>query len=47
MKALFIVTAVIEAGTGLALLRSPSVLVSVLLCASLDTLAALTVGREA
>jgi len=46
-KHLFIVTAVIEAGTGLVLLLSPSVLVSVLLGASLDTPAALTVGRVA
>ena len=47
MKALFVVTAVIEAGTGLALALSPSALVSVLLGVSLDTPAALTVGRVA
>ena len=46
-KPLFIVTAVIEAGTGLALALSPSALVSVLLGVSLDTPAALTVGRVA
>lgn len=47
MKSLFVVTAVVEAATGLALLLSPSLPVSLLLGASLDTYAALTVGRVA
>lgn len=46
-KHLFIVTAVIEVGTGLALLLSPSVPVSVLLGSSLDTPTGLIVGRVA
>ena len=46
-KLLFIVTAVIEAATGLALLVSPALPVSVLLGASLDTPASLTVARVA
>ena len=47
MKSLLIVTALIEAATGLALLLSPSLLVSLLLGSSLDAPAALTVGRVA
>jgi hypothetical protein len=47
MKALFVVTAVIEAGTGLALVGWPSLTVTLLLGGSLDTPAALTVGRVA
>ena len=42
-----IVTAVIEAGTGLALVVSPSALVSMLLGAALDTPTGLAVGRVA
>ena len=45
IKTLFIVTAVIEAATGLALLLAPPVLVSVLLGASLDTPSGLVVAR--
>ena len=44
---LFVVTAVVEAATGLALLLSPSVLASVLLGASLDTPSGLVVARVA
>lgn len=47
MKSLLIVTALIEAATGLALLLSPSLPVSLLLGSSLDAPAALTVGRVA
>jgi len=47
MKTLLIVTAVIEAGTGLALLALPSALVWVLLGTSLDTPTELTLGRVA
>jgi hypothetical protein len=47
MKPLLIVTAVLEAGTGLALAVLPSVVVSILLGTSLDTAAGLTVGRVA
>jgi len=45
MKALLIVTAGIEAATGLALLGSPLLVVSLLLGGSLDTPAALVVAR--
>lgn len=47
MKSLLIVTALVEAATGLALLLSPSLPVSLLLGSSLDAPAALTVGRVA
>jgi hypothetical protein len=47
MTTLLVVTAIVEAVTGLALLLSPSLLVSMLLGSSLDTPAALTVGRVA
>jgi hypothetical protein len=46
-KALFVVTAAIEAGAGLALIIRPSAAVMLLLGASLDTPAGLTVGRIA
>jgi hypothetical protein len=45
VKTLFIVTAVVEVGTGLALLLAPSAPVAILLGASLDTPAGLMVGR--
>lgn len=45
MKSLLIVTAVAETATGLALLGSPSLVISLLLGGSLDTPAALVVGR--
>jgi hypothetical protein len=45
MKHLLTLTAVIEVGTGLVLMASPSLLATFLLGASLDTPAALTVGR--
>jgi hypothetical protein len=45
MKALLIVTALIEAGAGLVLAISPSVLVSVLLGAPLETPAGQAMGR--
>ena len=45
MKFLLIVTAVVEAATGLALLGLPSLVASLLLGASLDTSAALVVAR--
>lgn len=45
MKSLLIVTAVIEVATGLALLVSPSLVVSLLLGAELDAPAALVVAR--
>jgi hypothetical protein len=45
MKTLLIVTAVVEAATGLALLGLPSLVVSLLLGGSLDTPAALVVAR--
>ena len=47
MTTLLAVTAIVEAVTGLALLLSPSLLVSMLLGSSLHTPAALTVGRVA
>jgi len=47
MKSLLVVTAIVEAVTGLALLLSPSLPASMLLGSSLDTPAALTVGRVA
>ena len=46
-KLLFIVTAVIEAGTGLALLVSPALLAAILIGAPFDTLADSVVGRVA
>jgi hypothetical protein len=45
MRTLLIVTAVLEAGTGLSLLLLPSLPVSLLFGASLDTPAALTIAR--
>jgi len=45
MKSLLIVTAVVEAATGLALLGLPSLVASLLLGASLDTSAGLVVAR--
>ena len=47
MNTLLIVTAVLEAATGLSLLLSPSLPVSLLFAASLDTPAALTIARLA
>lgn len=47
MKTLLVATAVIEAGAGLALMMWPSGTVLLLLGASLDTPAGLTVGRVA
>jgi hypothetical protein len=47
MKSLLIVTALLETATGAALMASPSVPVSLLLGASLDTLAGLAVARVA
>ena len=47
MKSLLIVTAVLEAATGLALSLSPALPVSLLLGASLDTPGGLTVARLA
>ena len=47
MKRLLVITAAIEAGTGLGLLAAPSVIAHVLLGATLDTPAALTVARVA
>src|SRR5688572_7705398 len=47
MKLLLIITAVFEGATGLALLVAPSMTVSTLLGAELDTPAALVVGRIA
>jgi hypothetical protein len=47
MKPLLILTALIEAGTGLGLLAAPSVLAQLLLGAPLDAPAALTVARVA
>jgi hypothetical protein len=47
MKALLIVSALLEAGTGIGLLATPSVVAQVLLGAPLDAPAALTVARVA
>jgi hypothetical protein len=47
MKYLLIMTAAIEAGTGLVLVAVPSLLVMLLLGTSLESAAALTVGRLA
>ena len=47
MKSLLIVTAVIETATGIALVLAPPLVVSVLLGASLDTSAAVALGRVA
>ena len=47
MKRLFIVTALIELGVGLALLCFPSAMVALLLGSSLDAPAAVTLGRVA
>jgi len=47
MKTLLVVTAVVEAVAGLALLLSPSLPVSMLFGSSLDTSTGLTVGRVA
>jgi hypothetical protein len=47
MKALLIVSALLEAGTGIGLLAAPSVVAQVLLGAPLDAPAALTVARVA
>lgn len=47
MKRLLIVTAVLEAGVGIGLLTAPSVVAQVLLGATLDAPAALTVARVA
>ncbi len=47
MKTLLVVTAIVEAAAGLALLLSPSLPVSMLFGSSLDTPAGLTVGRVA
>jgi hypothetical protein len=47
MKRLLAITAAIEAGTGIGLLVVPSVIAQVLLGATLDTPAALTVARVA
>ena len=47
IKTLFIVTAVVEAGIGVALLLSPSAPVAILLGASLDTPAGFVVARVA
>ena len=46
-KSLFVVTAVIEAGAGLALMTWPSAAVMLLLGSSLDTPAGLILGRVA
>ena len=46
-KSLFVVTAVIETGAGLALMILPSAVVTLLLGSSLDTPAGLTLGRIA
>jgi len=47
MKKLLAITAIIEAGTGLALLAAPAVLAQLLLGGTLDTPAALTIARVA
>jgi len=47
MKSLLVMTAIVEAVTGLALLLSPSLPALMLLGSSLDTPAGLTVGRVA
>ena len=46
-KHLFIVTAMVEVGTGLALAIAPSVLVTLLLASPLSTTVGMTVGRVA
>jgi hypothetical protein len=47
MKKLLVITAAIEAGTGLGLLVIPAVIAQILLGATLDTPAAVTVARVA
>lgn len=47
MKKLLVITAAIEAGTGLGLLAVPAMVAQLLLGATLDTSAALTVARIA
>lgn len=47
MKKLLAITAIIEAGTGLALLAAPAVLAQLLLGGTLDAPAAVTVARVA
>ena len=47
MKKLLVITAVIEAGTGVGLLAAPPVIARLLLGATLDTPAAVTVARVA
>jgi len=46
-KSLLIVTALVEAGTGIALLIAPSVIVELLLGAGLESLQSLVLGRVA
>ena len=47
MKKLLVITAVLEAGTGIGLLAAPSMVAQVLLGGALDAPAAVTVGRVA